>query len=174
MPGVTLIKETGTGSTTANSYANATDGDSYHEGHLYATDWTGATTATKNDALVMASRLIDASYQFNGWMANETQALQWPRDKSQHPNQQSYFDDTEIPPKLLDAVCETARELIKKDPTDEPDGQGLKRLRMAGSVDLIFDNRDRKPMVPYLAQRFLTGLGFLIGENSNTAKLIRT
>ena len=174
MPGVTLVKETGTGSTTANSYANATDGDSYHEGHLYATDWTGASTATKNDALVMATRIIDASYQFNGWMANETQALQWPRDKAQHPNQQSYFDDTEIPPRLLEAVCETARELIKIDPTDEPDGQGIRRLRMAGSVDILFDHTDRKPMVPHLAQRLLNGLGTLIGENSTVAKLIRT
>jgi len=174
MPGVTLVKETGTGSTSANSYANATDGDTYHEGHLYATDWTGASTATKNDALVMASRIIDASYQFIGWMANETQSMQWPRDKAQHPNQQSYFNNTEIPTNLVNAVSETARELIKKDPTDEPDGQGLKRLRMAGSVDLIFDNRDRKPMIPYLAQRFLKGLGTLTGKNSSLAKLIRT
>ena len=122
----------------------------------------------------MASRLIDASYQFIGWMANETQSMQWPRDKAQHPNQQSYFNNTEIPTNLVNAVSETARELIKKDPTDEPDGQGLKRLRMAGSVDLIFDNCDRKPMIPYLAQRFLKGLGTLVGKNSSLAKLIRT
>jgi hypothetical protein len=31
-----LIKETGAGLANANAYANAADGDAYHDGHLYA------------------------------------------------------------------------------------------------------------------------------------------
>lgn len=50
----------------ANSYADAVDGDAYHDRHLYATAWTGATADRKAAALVMATRLIDSQFQFNG------------------------------------------------------------------------------------------------------------
>jgi hypothetical protein len=63
---LTLIKEDGTGLAAANSYASADDGDSYHEGHTAATAWTGATTAKKEAALVMATRVIDACFRFPG------------------------------------------------------------------------------------------------------------
>src|SRR5687767_14468449 len=75
-----LIKEDGTGKVDANSYATAAEGDAYHEGHLYATVWTTATLATKEAALVMATRLIDSQYFFGGGKANDGQALQWPRE----------------------------------------------------------------------------------------------
>ena len=55
---MTLIKEDGTGKTDANAYADVAESDAYHEGHLYATDWTGASGATKAAALVMATRLV--------------------------------------------------------------------------------------------------------------------
>ena len=40
---LTLIKETGAGLVDANSYADVADGNAYHDGHLYATAWTGAS-----------------------------------------------------------------------------------------------------------------------------------
>ena len=73
---LTLIKEDGTGKADANSYASVADAEAYHEGHLYATAWTGATAEQKAAALVMATRLIDAQFQFNGVRTNEGQALQ--------------------------------------------------------------------------------------------------
>src|SRR5678816_1654927 len=77
---LTLIKEDGSGLANANAYADVAEGDAYHEGHLYATDWTAASGATKAAALVMATRLIDAYYQFRGFKAHDAQALQWPRE----------------------------------------------------------------------------------------------
>lgn len=70
-----LIKEDGTAKADANAYANAADGDAYFEGHLYATAWTGATAGQKDAALVMASRVIDAEYQFHGRRVSESQAM---------------------------------------------------------------------------------------------------
>ena len=64
---LTLIKEDGTGLANANSYADATDGNAYHEGHLYATAWNAATTGQKEAALVMATRLLDGEFQFFGF-----------------------------------------------------------------------------------------------------------
>jgi len=57
---LTLILETGAGLANANSYATVAESDAYHDGHLYATAWTGATSGNKAAALVMATRLIDA------------------------------------------------------------------------------------------------------------------
>ena len=52
---LTLIKEDGTGRADANAYADLTDGNAYHDGHLYASAWTAATDAQKAVALVMAT-----------------------------------------------------------------------------------------------------------------------
>ena len=81
-----LIKEDGSGLANANSYASAADGDAHHEGHLYATPWTAATLANKEKALVMATRVIDAAYQFHGCKTSDEQALQWPRDRCPDPD----------------------------------------------------------------------------------------
>src|SRR5512139_2722558 len=83
---LTLVKEDGTGKTDANSYASVADADGYFEAHLYATVWTVATTETKTAALVMATRLVDSQFQFHGYRAHETQALQWPRERCADPD----------------------------------------------------------------------------------------
>ena len=57
-----------------------------HDGHLYASAWTGATDDQKAVALVMASRLIDAEFQFNGTRTNAVQGLQWPRARCPEPD----------------------------------------------------------------------------------------
>ena len=84
-----LIKEDGTGLPDANSYADAADADAYHEAHLYAAAWKAASAANKEMALVMATRLIDCSYQFNGFKSVDAQSLQWRPDR-----------DTEQPPRV--------------------------------------------------------------------------
>ena len=83
MTALTLTKETGAGLADANSYADLDDGNVYHAGHLYATAWTAATDEQKAVALVMATRLIDAEFQFNGKCTSAVQALQWPRASDQ-------------------------------------------------------------------------------------------
>lgn len=80
------VKEDGSGLANANSYACAVDGDAYHDGHFYAAIWTSAKTGNKEKALVMATRLIDSSYQFNGFKRGTVQALQWPREAAIEPD----------------------------------------------------------------------------------------
>ena len=54
----------------ANSYASATDGDAYHDGHLYATAWTAATTGTSHASvpslMKRAGALIEGSTEGRG------------------------------------------------------------------------------------------------------------
>jgi hypothetical protein len=151
---LTLIKENGTGLANANAYATAADGDAYHEGHLYATAWTLASTGNKEAALVMATRLIDAYMDFGGKKTTSGQALQWPRSGCVNPDEprtrsslvgwgrSGTFDSGAVPAVVLAATCEMARELLISDRTRPPLGEGLKSTRTAGDrspAELIVD-----------------------------------
>src|SRR5436190_13800581 len=142
---LTLVKEDGNGVANANSYADANDGDAYHEGHLYATAWTAATTANKEKALVFATRLIDSQFQFNGWRSNDEQALQWPRDHCPDPDRGlsvaivlrlrggNFVDIDVVPKAIADATCEMARELLLANRTAAPAGEGIDSVQTANS-----------------------------------------
>ena len=75
-------------------------------------------------ALAMATRLIDGQYQFHGFRATSTQALQWPRQSCPDPDQprtppgpspaaDGYVPSNTIPKALVQATCEMARELVR-------------------------------------------------------------
>ena len=120
---LTLIKEDGTGKPDSNSYADAADGDAYFDGHLYASVWTAATTANKEKALAMATRLIDSLCGFHGFRVKTSQALQWPREQCPDPDKpaipytpltivlDNFVDPTVIPKPIVQAACEQAREV---------------------------------------------------------------
>jgi hypothetical protein len=181
-----LVKETGAGLTNANSYADKTEGNTYHDGHIYATNWTTATDATKEAALVMATRIIDSSYQFYGKRANDNQSLQWPRQYARDPDRlespvpvtltvwDEYFDSDAVPTLLKNATIETARTLIIEDRTADPDGEGLHQFALTGVLAISFNAKDRRPMIPHLALLMLAKLGDPLHELTGTAKLIRT
>jgi hypothetical protein len=185
---LTLIKEDGTGLVNANSYADVAEGDAFHEAHLYASDWTGASTATKRKsaALVFATRLIDAHYQFRGFKAHSTQALQWPREFARDDDalnvpslggliaRPEYFASDVVPKVLRDATIETARELIKDDRSRDPDGEGLASLALTGTLSIFFDKSDRRPVIPHVAQAMLSKIGEYLNRRSGTARLVRT
>jgi len=181
---LTLIKETGAGLVDANSYADVADGDAYHAGHLYATAWTGATTASKTAALVMATRLIDAKYQFGGVKSVDSQALQWPRYRCPDPDRDStlrvgllligenWVPENTVPKNVVAATCELARELLIADRTAAPAGEGLKYYNDAGK-QTGYDKTDTRPVIPKLVQAMLAKYGSLISAKSGAVKLIR-
>ena len=182
---LTLIKEDGTGRSDANAYANAADGDAYHDGHLYATAWTAATTASKEAALVFATRLIDSQFQFGGSRANETQALQWPRVNCPDPDKaatrvlvklwltDSFVSASVVPKAVRDATCEMARELLLADRTAAPAGEGLK-YQNVGPNQTGYDKADTRPVISHVAQAMLAKFGALIKSKSGTVALVRT
>jgi hypothetical protein len=168
-----LIKETGAGLANANAYANAADGDAYHEGHLYATAWTAATLANKEAALVMATRLIDGQYQFNGLKANEAQALQWPRQECRIPDYEAELPADAVPRAVIEAACELARELLIANRTAAPDGEGLK-YENTGTTQKGFDKNDTPPVISHVAQAMLAKLGSLLKSRSGAVRLVRS
>ena len=181
---LTLIKEDGTGRADANSYASAADGDAYHEGHLYASAWTAAAADRKAAALVMATRLIDSQYQFNGYRAESGQSLQWPRELCRDPDVNvavltgllRRFDDyaasDKVPKAVVDATCEMARELLVADRTASPPGEGLKYHNTTGE-QTGYDKGDRRPIISPAAQAMLGKYGTLLSGRSGAVRLVR-
>jgi len=161
---LTLVKEDGTGKVDANSYANATDGDAYHEGHLYASAWTAASAPNKDKALVMATRLIDAEYQFHGYRVKETQALQWPRQNCPDPDADmsvaSVLKSDAVPRNVLSATCEVARELLVLDRT-AAFGEGL-IATWTDTGGTKYSKHYPRPIIPNGAQSLLTKFGLLL------------
>ena len=181
---LTLVKETGAGLANANSYANAADGDAYHDGHLYATAWTAASAGQKDAALVMATRLIDAYMDFGGKKASGVQALQWPRSGCVNPDEprgplglagwggSGTFDSNAVPAVVVAATCEMARELIIADRTTAPLGEGLKSSQVADSI-MVFDRPGRAPVISRVALALLTKVGAYRGEGDGMVALQR-
>jgi hypothetical protein len=182
---LTLIKEDGSGRLDANTYALAADGDAYHEGHLYASAWTAAATADKEKVLVMATRVIDALFRFNGFKRMATQALQWPRAECRDPDAQGgvvpglllvrgpWLDETKVPAVVVKATCEMARELLQGDRTGDPEGVGLIQMALASNMALLFDTKHPRPVLPRLVQAMLAPLGSPIEGNAGQARLVR-
>ena len=181
---LTLIKEDGTGKTDANSYAEVADCDAYHDGHLYASTWTAATADKKAAALVMATRLIDSQYQFNGCKVYDGQALQWPRISCPDPDvnvvevigllwrPDNCVPSNVVPKAVIDATCEMARELLAVDRTAAPAGEGLKYYN-EGTTQTGYDKTDRRPIISPVAQTMLAKYGVLISAKSGTVRLVR-
>ena len=169
---LTLVKEDGTGKADANAYADVADGDAYHDGHLYASAWSGASAGDKAAALVMATRLIDAEYQFNGVRANDDQALQWPREGCRDADGEDELGSDAVPRVVADATCEMARELLIADRTAAPAGEGLKYANV-GTTQTGYDKTDRRPVISQVAQSMLAKFGSLVGGKSGAVRLVR-
>jgi len=181
---LTLIKETGAGLVDANSYADVDDGNAYHDGHLYATAWTGASDDQKAVALVMASRLIDAEFQFNGTRTNAVQGMQWPRARCPEPDAihvplqvllpipSDFVRYDSVPKAVIQATCEMARELLIADRTAAPAGEGLK-YQNVGGTQTGYDKTDRRPVLSQVAQVMLAKYGVPMSATSGMTKLQR-
>jgi hypothetical protein len=172
-----LIKEDGTGRSDANSYASVAEADAYHEGHLYASAWTAATAENKAKALVMATRLIDGQFQFGGVQANESQALQWPREGCHDPDADGLSGgtvaDNVVPKGVIEATCEMARELLIADRTAAHAGEGLK-YQNVGTTQTGYDKSDTRPVISHVAQALLAKYGALLKSKSGAVRLVRT
>jgi hypothetical protein len=181
---LTLIKEDGTGKPDANSYADLADANAYYAGHLYATAWTAASDDQKAVALVMATRLVDAEYQFNGTRTTADQALQWPRAMCPEPDNvhvpisvllpipYDYVQYDTVPKAVVQATCEMARELLIADRTVAPAGEGLK-YQNVGGTQTGYDKTDRRAVLSQVAQVMLAKYGSQISAKSGTVKLMR-
>ena len=201
--GLVLIKEDGTGKIDANSYASVDDAEVYHDGHLYSTAWDAASADQKVMALVMATRVIDAEYQFGGVRATIAQALQWPRADCREPDGgTASFGDANaarvagrgVNPdggdliQFLNAEWTVPGNIVPKalvEATCELARELLIVNRTAapegeglkydnnGAIQKGYDKADKRPVIPALVQAMLTKYGTLLNAKSGAVQLTR-
>jgi hypothetical protein len=169
----TITVETGSGVAGANSYASVADGNSYHASHLYATTWHQANDATKEKALIWATRLIDDYIVFDGSKADSDNPLKWPRTGATD-NEGWVIDNNVIPTSLKNATAEWARSMIAEDRTafSETDDRGFSRIK-AGSLELDIDGNDRKGVVPPMVTRMIRHLASNAMGGAGYRKVLR-
>lgn len=195
---LTLNKEDGTGMADANSYADVPDGDMYHDAHLYASAWTAASEQRKEAALMMATRLIDSQFQFNGTRTSASQALQWPRAECRDPDRglltlsallpvlSSFVPYDSVPKAVVEATCEMARELLIADRTASPPGEGIDTVTAAHATHAAtgsasdstssttkYSKADTRPIISQVARAMLSKYGALVSGGSGAVRLVR-
>lgn len=154
-----LILDASIGGVTSNSYNTVVDGDTYHDGRLFATDWTGAATAIKEASLVWATRLLDTHFEWQGGKFTFDQALRWPRFGALDRDGE-LIDSAVLPVSLKNAVSELARLLIIGDRSIEKGTEGLEKLKV-DVIELTFDKFDRTKTIPDEVYQMISHLGRL-------------
>ena len=158
--------------TSANSYVTVADADTYHDSHLYATTWTAASTANKEKALKMATRILDEKIAWTGTKTTDEQALAWGR--SDVTDDGYSVSSTIVPNPIKNATAEFARHLIGTDLTGNADGKGLASLAV-GSISLTFDKTDTAGVIPSIVQEMLRGWGIIHARAKfGTVAVVRT
>jgi hypothetical protein len=195
---VVLVKEDGSGRPDANCYADVNDADAYFLGHVHPDPWPAADQDKRTGALVMATRLIDALFQFNGTRANANQALQWPRERCADPDAgvavgtlvwwrvDGFVAADVVPNAVRQATCEMARELLMVDRTAAPPGEGLVSVATmhtshntadsgsaSDSVSTKYSKTDTRPILSAVAQAMLSKYGGLVSGGSGAVRLVR-
>jgi len=100
-----FVVEDGTGLSTANSYLSVADADTYHANVTQSGDWTAATTAAKENGLIVATQYLENKYR-GRWRGRKklwSQALAWPRYGALDDD--GYAMDSEAVPQELQAAC---------------------------------------------------------------------
>lgn len=145
------------GAANANAYATITEGNTYFESHPYPTTWENAGDDEKCRALVMATKMLNAWFEWAGTQSSMAQALPWPRRGVLKPNVSEYagtgsvphewnepsfailIPSNEIPAQVREATIELASALLASNRQADSDveTQGIESLT-AGPVSLTF------------------------------------
>lgn len=153
-----LILEDGSGLANSNSYVDLEYADAYFSIHpFYADAWANMTDEDVRENLLIASTsFLDSYFDFTGYRATATQALEWPRVYAVDRDD-IYVTNYTIPDRLRKAVCEQAYMLSRGDPNAPQSGLGLTELKI-DVIDLKFDKNVRPLMVNNNVIALLRGL----------------
>jgi len=141
-------------SATANSYVTLAETDTYFEGRLNATGWSGAATDDiKNRAIVMSTARLEQEEYF-GSPTDIDQALKWPRF-SIVDSDGRLFDQDVIPAPVKNACQELALELLNGGVVLADTGlEGFVNVKV-GSLDVTPRVSRRAGTLPQQVKRLL-------------------
>lgn len=152
------------GAADANTYATIAQADAYHEAHLYGSEWTDTAETKKCQALQMATRLLDRMFDWHGSVVTDAQALLWPRYDVYGANG-LVVDSDALPPELVTATAELARQLLASDRTADSavEAQGITSMTV-GPLKFDFQGAQGRP-VPDAVFYLVSHLGTLKQRN---------
>lgn len=143
-----VIVETGAGLSTANSYISVVDATAYlAQSNRSEAKWEEADDEGQAAALVLAAQYIGARWadRFIGQVANENQALDWPRYGALKKFG-TVYDTSDIPAALKQAQVEYALLEINTPGTlfESPEYDATRRpiTSMTDKVDVLEVRRD--------------------------------
>lgn len=155
------------GGTSANSYLTRAAADSYFADRLYSSNWTGASDADKDLALVTATRRIDQE-NFRGAKVTTTQALKWPRYDTYDADGITYASAA-IPQPVKDAACEMALELLGSNTLAQSKLVNFAHIKI-GSLDITPQQPQKSGSLPAQVVRLL---GHLLLSAPGTIRMVR-
>lgn len=161
--------EDGSGVSDADSYASESEADTYFDDRNES-EWGKLSQSEKSAALRKATSYLDSHFDWKGGVANEGQALDWPRKDVTDDEDQEIEPDV-IPDEVRHACMELAfYQAIDGDlaPMNE---SGEKKRFAAGSVEVEYAENESPGQSFSRIRRLLGGLT-LGGHNS--ARLVRT
>lgn len=112
------------GSASANSYITRADASTYLDAQMGVATWDAAADATKDRALIAATRELD-TLPWIGDRTDGTQALAWPRLYALDPDRpydadsdELYFASTVVPTRVQHATARLALYFVTKGTDD--------------------------------------------------------
>lgn len=115
---------------------------------LHGAAWTSAPDATKDAALIWATRLLDQGFEWYGSLRTFTQALRWPRYGMLDNDYRNVDPDT-IPERLKEATADLALALIQRDRVSDPELLGLGfREAKVGNLSVVIDPKMILDLIP--------------------------
>lgn len=139
------------GSASANAYVSLAVANQYHLDRPAdgAGTWAAASDDSKAKAILWATQLMDALWEWSGYPTDAVQSLLWPRGAMLKRNGWEYVDIAVVPIELQRATAEFACQLLQGDRTADSDieTQGIRQLT-AGPVSLSFKDNVFAKAVP--------------------------
>lgn len=138
-----FVVEDGTGKSDATSYATVSFADDYHADFGNPSAWTSLSTADKQANLMLATRYVDAVYQFRwiGQKATRDQALDWPRVNA-WSSEWFVLESDSIPTELQQAVAVLALKAVSDDLLPDVDSgtTGIVRERVSAGRNAVLED----------------------------------
>jgi hypothetical protein len=161
---VVVTVETGEGLSSANAYVDPVGAFAlaYAAAWQYGTAWTGATDDARAQAIVSATRTLDAQFVWIGTPRRPgVQALGWPRIYTDGYVEGAAVPYASVPVRVQQATMEMALALMQKDRTNADGGasQSLKSLGVGdGAVKLDFGSDPAKAAVSSIIPSYIRAM----------------
>lgn len=163
------------GGVSANSYIDEAAAEIYFETVINSDAWDNATSPNREAALITASRLLDQNVNYFGYIAEDTQAMRWPRTLTYNQDGVEYLD-TIIPEKLKNIVCDLALSILENGGYTASTNQ-FKQMNIGSLLFKYKDPAGDGPFPPNVLEAiklFGDYIGASTGRQPSTARLQRT